>query len=168
MQVLDRNDFDNILVDKEGYEQFLNILNTLKNKSTSISVDSSQSYKEAVGDGWHDNFDFENLMRESRTVAKMIDKMILDKEKIKVIKNEIKKEELININDLVKIELIYSDNDRELEIIKLTGKYLPDEDLEITLNSPLGNAIYKKKIGAVTNYKVNDKLITVKIIEKVI
>jgi len=48
----------------------------------------------------------------------------------------------------------------------LTGKYIPNIDDEITLNSPLGRAIFKKKIDSINEYKVNDKVIKVKLIEK--
>lgn len=49
-------------------------------------------------------------------------------------------------------------------------KYLPNKDitpLEITLNSPLGSAIYLKKIPSTVTYQIGDNLIYVNIIKKV-
>ena len=36
----------------------------------------SESYVDAVGDGWHDNFAFEDTMRESRKIASRINKNV--------------------------------------------------------------------------------------------
>ena len=165
MLVLDHSR-EEILVDKDGYEQFLNILEKLKLKSLSIATNGSESYKAAVGDGWHDNFDFEESMRESRTISAIIDRMLLEQRRLKVISKETLEKDVVNIGDTVKIEISYSNDDIETEIVTLTGKYVPDMDEEITLNSPIGRCIYKKKIGSINKYRVNDKIINVKLIEK--
>ena len=53
-------------------------------------------------------------------------------------------------------------------IIKLTGKYLPDDNKnEVSLNSPIGKALYRSKIGTTISYEVNSKKIKVYIIRKV-
>ena len=68
-----------ILVDEEGDNQFLSELEKLKALSIDNGMVGSEAYESTVGDGWHDNFSFEQNMRESRTIAKMIDKMQADK-----------------------------------------------------------------------------------------
>ena len=166
MQVLDHN---KILLDEAGYKQFLDELEKLKSKSITIATKGNESYKDAVGDSWHDNFDFEQSMRESRTITNRIEKMQEDSNKIKIIRKENIGKDKVNIGDIVKIEIIYDEFDKEEEIIKLTGNYIPDtseEIKEITLNSPLGKAIYKNKIGSICNYKVNDRVIKVRLLEK--
>ena len=77
---------DKILVDKEGYKQFFEQLDRLKNLSVEMSSIGNTAYKDAIGDGWHDNFAFEDSMRESRTLAKKIDNMQMEisKELIKL------------------------------------------------------------------------------------
>ena len=45
---------------------------------------------------------------------------------------------LINLGDTFEVKIIYSNSDIEKETLTLTGKYKPDNDKEITLNSPLG------------------------------
>ena len=79
-------------------------------------------------------------------------------------------DEVINLDDTLKITIKYSADDVETKIIKLTGKYLPDsQDLitEISLNSPLGKAIYLKDIKKLITYIVNNSYIEVYIIEKI-
>ena len=67
-----------IIVDKEGYEQYYKELEKLKNISDNNAAVGSEAYKDAIGDGWHDNFAFEDSMRESRTIANKINKMLDD------------------------------------------------------------------------------------------
>ena len=51
-----------VLVDTEGFNQYYEELNRLKDLSLSIASIGSESYADAVGDGWHDNFAFEDTM----------------------------------------------------------------------------------------------------------
>ena len=153
---------EEILVDNIGLEQFRNELRKLQDMQDQNSRDGSESYENAVGDGWHDNFSFEESMRESRSIATRIDEMLKKEKYLKLICDNNKDETIVNLNDVIKVRMIYSDNDIEEEIIKLTGKYLPEENngyLEVTLNSPMGKALYKRKIGEEVSYKVNDNVI---------
>ena len=155
-----------ILVDENGYKQFHEILDSLKKDLTSSS--SSDVFSDTFGDGWHDNFAYEEAMREERSVAQKI-KNMLDMEKHLKIVNDKKYEDKVNLDDTVELLFTYNDESSEKEIVKLTGKYMPNEDglvLEISLNSPLGKVIYKKKIGDEVCYQVHGNLINVKIIEK--
>ena len=74
-----------VLVDTEGFNQYYEELNRLKDLSLSIASIGSESYADAVGDGWHDNFAFEDTMRESRKIASRIDKMIEDEKYLKIV-----------------------------------------------------------------------------------
>ncbi len=67
-----------ILVDIDGFNQYYEELNRLKDLSLSIASIGSESYAAAVGDGWQDNFAFEDTMRESRKITSRIDKMLED------------------------------------------------------------------------------------------
>lgn len=167
---LKRENIGQIIVDDEGYKQFIDEMEKLKMISLSIASNGSEAYLDAVGDGWHDNFAFEESMRESRVIACKINKMIEEKKNLKVIKKKTLGKDIVNINDTIKVLFTYSEDDSEIEIIKLTGKYIPNTDMEIkeiTLNSPIGKVIYGKRIGTINEYKVNDRVISIKIMEKV-
>ena len=59
--------------------------------------------------------------------------------------------------------------DIETEVITLTGNYIPNttnEINEISLNSPLGMALFKAKIGTSTSYFVGNSEIFITILEK--
>jgi len=160
-----------ILVDEEGYNQFIEELEKLKALSIDNGMVGSEAYESAIGDGWHDNFSFEQNMRESRTIAKMIDKMLDDKNKLKKIKALKSEADRINIGDTIELSIKYDVDDIETETVILTGKYIPNTKgkiPEITLNSPLGKAIYLKKITDKNIYYfVNDKKIEIEIIKKI-
>ena len=158
-----------ILVDRNGYEQFLSILNELKSSLENIASGAAEVCRDAVGDGWHDNFAYEELMRDEKKVSAQIEKMLGEKKQLKVIDNTLKKDELINIGDILKIEVIYDESDVEVFEIKLTGKYLPDleSDIqEISLNSQMGKALFKKNIYKDISYKIHGNLAIIKVLEK--
>lgn len=150
-----------ILVDTEGFNQYYEELNRLKDLSLSIASIGSESYADAVGDGWHDNFAFEDTMRESRKIASRINKMLEDEKYLKIVDKKSNSDDIIDIGDILKIKVIYDIDDIEEYTIKLTGKYMIDNNAkikEVSLNSPIGRSIYLKNINDnVIHYYVNDK-----------
>lgn len=161
---------EEIFVDEQGYIQFFEELEKLKQISLFNASTGSEAYNDAVGDGWHDNFAFEETMRESRTIAKKIDKMLQTKNYLKVVSTDQYYSDSINIGDVLRLEIKYGLEDSEIMIVKLTGKYLPStnsEIQEVTLNSPIGKAIYMKKLDDRNiHYMVNDNKIEIKVIDK--
>ena len=161
-----------ILVNTDGFNQYYEELNKLKDLSLSIASIGSESYADAVGDGWHDNFAFEDTMRESRKIASRIDKMIEDEKNLKIVDKKSTSDDIIDIGDVLMIRVIYDIDDIEEYTIKLTGKYMINNDAkikEVSLNSPRGRSIYLKNINDNdTHYYVNDKKISIKIINKIL
>ena len=161
-----------ILVDTEGFNQYYEELNRLKDISLSIASIGSESYADAVGDGWHDNFAFEDTMRESRKIASRINKMLEDEKYLKIVDKKSNSDDIIDIGDILKIKVIYDIDDIEEYTIKLTGKYMIDNNAkikEVSLNSPIGRSIYLKSINDNDIcYYVNDKKISIKIINKIL
>lgn len=149
---------EEILVDEFGYKQFFDELEKLKQLSMFNASVGSEAYNDAVGDGWHDNFAFEETMRESRAIATRIDKMLQTQKFLKVISTEQYYNDLINIGDVLKLEIKYDFDDSEITIINIQ---------EISLNSPIGRAIYMKNIyDENIYYMINNKKIEIKVIEK--
>ena len=160
-----------VLVDTDGFNQYYEELNRLKDISLSIASIGSESYADAVGDGWHDNFAFEDTMRESRKIASRIDKMIEDEKNLKIVDKKSTSDDIIDIGDIFEIRVIYDIDDIEEYTIKLTGKYMIDNNTkikEVSLNSPIGRSIYLKNINDDDiGYYVKDKKISIKIIRRI-
>ncbi len=160
-----------VLVDMDGFNQYYEELNRLKDISLSIASIGSESYADAVGDGWHDNFAFEDTMRESRKIASRINKMLEDEKYLKIVDKKSNSDDIIDVGDILKIKVIYDIDDIEEYTVKLTGKYMIDNNAkikEISLNSPIGRSIYLKNINDDIGYYVNDKKISIKIINKIL
>ena len=161
-----------VLVDTDGFNQYYEELNRLKDISLSIASIGSESYADAVGDGWHDNFAFEDTMRESRKIASRINKMLEDEKYLKIVDKKSNSDDIIDVGDILKIKVIYDIDDIEEYTVKLTGKYMIDNNAkikEVSLNSPIGRSIYLKNINDDDiGYYVNDKKISIKIINKIL
>ncbi len=160
-----------VLVDTDGFNQYYEELNRLKDISLSIASIGSESYADAVGDGWHDNFAFEDTMRESRKIASRINKMLEDEKYLKIVDKKSNSDDIIDVGDILKIKAIYDIDDIEEYTVKLTGKYMINNNAkikEISLNSPIGRSIYLKNINDDIGYYVNDKKISIKIINKIL
>lgn len=158
-----------ILVDEYGYKQFFEELEFLKQLSLSNASVGSEAYNDAVGDGWHDNFAFEESMRESRTIASKIDKMLKEEQSLRIVDTKNMGDEFINIGDSFEVEIKYAEDDIEIEKLTLTGKYKPDMELkikEISLNSPIGKAVFQKRVNSSVSYIVGDREISVNILNK--
>ena len=159
-----------VLVDMDGFNQYYEELNRLKDISLSIASIGSESYADAVGDGWHDNFAFEDTMRESRKIASRINKMLEDEKYLKIVDKISPSDDIIDVGNILKIKVIYDIGDIEEYTIKLTGKYMIDNNAkikEISLNSPIGRSIYLKNINDNDiHYYINDKKISIKIIRR--
>ena len=164
-----KNNEEKLYLDNDGYQRLLEEIDLLKAKLAKNGKEKGEAYSGAVGDGWHDNFAFEESMRESRAIAKRIDDLLSKKQYLKIVDDNDKKENLVNIGDKVSINIKYSDDDIETEVITLTGNYIPNttnEINEISLNSPLGKALFKAKIGTSTSYFVGNSEIFITILEK--
>lgn len=158
-----------ILVDQAGYDQYLSELEYLKQKNNDNASLGSKAYSDAVGDGWHDNFAFEESMRESRSIALKIDNMLNDKKYLKIVENNGEGDDVVKIGDKLRIKVEYSFDDHEVYDVILTGKYIPDSDseiTEITLNSPIGKAIFLKPINEKIVSVINGKKIKIEVLKK--
>lgn len=159
-----------IYLTDEGLNEYRKEIKILNDKLAEIQKMKSEACSGAVGDGWHDNFAYEDAKRQEDAIVTQI-KDLGDKSKyIEIITNDIKDQNIINLNDILKVEFTYEDGTKDEEIIKLTGNWKSreyDEFQEVTLNSPIGKNIYGKDIKDIIEYSVNEKKIIVKIIEKI-
>lgn len=110
-------------------------------------------------------------MRESRKIASRINKMLEDEKYLKIVDKKSNSDDIIDVGDILKIKVIYDIDDIEEYTVKLTGKYMINNNAkikEISLNSPIGRSIYLKNINDDIGYYVNDKKTSIKIINKIL
>ena len=160
---------DKIYLTEEGYKQYCEEVEKIEAEILKNTDYKVQAISEAPGDGWHDNFAYEDACRTEIMLQKRLEQLLKQKGKIELIDSKVSDQNLVNIGDVVKLEFMYDDGDSEVEEVRLTGNWkvsLDDLRQEISLNSPLGRAIYLQKLGSIVSYSVNGKNICVHILDK--
>ncbi len=156
-------------LNKQGYEDYLK---AIQKKEKDLAAVRLYKGTEAIyqGDNWHDNPTLYQTEMQERTLMREISEMRNNLLNAEIVEN-LGDESLIDIGDVVKINMIFSEDDIELETFKLVAtnpNFDRNQEIsEVSINSPLGKAIYHKKIGDMTSYKVNDETIQIEIIEKI-
>ena len=133
-----------IYLDKLGYENYLKSLEDIKKEiDENAKLMSLYVSDDAYGDGWHDNFAYEETMRKE---AELFQKYNKKKSMLKdIVIVDKKSNGTVSLN--MKVELLFIDDETVEEYI-ITGDINSNiDDNSITINSPLGSAIYGKKVG---------------------
>ena len=162
---------EKIKLNKQGYEDYLKAIAEKEKQLADLRM-----YKgtDAIfqGDNWHDNPTLYQAELQERCLMREIAEMKYKLQNNVEIVENLGDEEIIDIGDIVRIDMIFSEDDREEEIFKLVAT-TPNlkfgaEIQEVSINSPIGNAMYHKKIGEIATYKVQDRTFTLQIKEKVV
>jgi transcription elongation GreA/GreB family factor len=151
-----------IFLDKKGYDEFLNRITKLEVELQQLRRSKADALKE--GDNWHDNFAYEQLTRDEQSLMEEINKLTVMLERIVVIETKSGGIDNVSIGSKVKIKLTYDTDETEEMTIRITGGFSDELD-EVSINSPLGEAIYLKKEKEQIKYEVNGKKILVKILK---
>lgn len=157
---------EKIRMTKEGYDEQLRILENLKKEFANNEKAMTLAYKASSGDGAHDNGEFETLLNKERLLVSQIESQQEKILSIEIIEVEDLEDDMVNIGDTVSIDMCFSNGDIEPMIITLIGADGVYDENKISINSPVGKAIYKHKVGETVSYKVNNNKIVVKINEK--
>lgn len=161
------NNKKNYTLTKEGYENLLNELKQLKKRFNDNERAMSLSIQNAPGDGPHDNAEFEALQGQEKLLVGQIDRL---EERLRIAKIiEVPKldETQINVNDTVLLRLIYDEDDIVEDIYTLVGTDGDMKNNKISINSPIGSAIFQRRIGEIVPFVVNDSTFNVAIVEKI-
>lgn len=150
-----------IYLDKLGYENYLKSLEDIKKEiDENAKLMSLYVSDDAYGDGWHDNFAYEETMRKEAELFQKYNKKKSMLKDIVIIDKE--SNGTVSLN--MKVELLFIDDETVEEYI-ITGDINSNiDDNSITINSPLGSAIYGKRVGDKVSYKVSDNTYNVEIL----
>ena len=158
---------EKIKLNKEGYEDYLK---SISEKEKQLADLRMYKGKDAIfqGDNWHDNPTLYQAELQEVSLMKEISDMKKKIQNIEIIEST-NEEGLIDIGDILKIDMIFSDDEKEEQLFKLvaTTPNFDSEINEVSINSPIGNAVYNKSVGEIATYKVQDKTFTLQIKEKV-
>ena len=155
---------DSIYLDDEGLKLYKESINNLIKSVDRVNDEISKLRNDLK----HDNIDKINELYELRD--QMIRK-IEDKRNtltlVKLIEKE-NNENILDLGDTATIELDFGDNDKETCLIKLVSvESYTENGMEcVSINSPLGRALYRKNVGEKTYYMVNNNKVNVTLLKK--
>ena len=153
-----------ILLDDKGYQEYLNQIEEIRKKIKENARDiATFASDDAYGDGWHDNFAYEEATKKESALYQELEKKLKGLNEIEIINSENNKD-IVSIGAIVKIKY---DGDDDIEEYHITGNTISDinDDLSsITINSPLGRALFNKKINDNFSYNVDDNKFSGRII----
>ena len=151
-----------IYLDNEGYKDLVEKISNLENNknriekdilkltSTKFDVDKYNELKNLKRGIEKRINDFKNMLKNSE----MIDSLL-----------ESDNDNIVNIGDNITLRFYFDDIPEEDDFL-LTGDCISNDNNKITINSPLGEAIYKKEIGTFTYYSCGNNKIKVEIVKK--
>ena len=157
-----------IYLDQEGYNKFLESIEVLKERLRENNKGRKNAFDAGAGDGW-DSPEFEEIERNEARILGELQRKYDELTRIVIIDKK-ENSETVDIGDTIKLHMILSSDNFEEGLFKLIGG-MPNFDLnakikEISVNSPIGKAIYQKKIGDECTYSSNNRQFTVIIKEK--
>lgn len=155
---------DKIYLDQKGYDNYIKELEDIREKIQKNSSNISEfASDDAYGDGWHDNFAYEQAVQKENALLYQYHQKLEGLNKIEIIES-CKNLDSVEIGSVVEIQF---EGEYDTEIYTLTGNTtssMDDDEMSITINSPLGRSIFKKKKMDSFQYEIDSNQIRGKII----
>lgn len=152
---------DCIYLDEEGLKEYKKSIENLIKNVDRINDEISKLRKDKKIDEANDLYRIKDELlariedkQNTLTLVKLIEKQ--------------NSENILDLGDTATIELDFGDDDKETCLIKLVSvDSYTENDLEcVSINSPLGRALYRKNIGEKTYYMVKNNRVNVTILKK--
>ena len=152
---------DCIYFDEEGLKAYKKSIDNLIKNVDRINNEISKLRKDKKIDEANDLYKIKDELlariedkQNTLTLVKLIEKQ--------------NSENILDLGDTATIELDFGDDDKETCLIKLVSvDSYTENDLEcVSINSPLGRALYRKNIGEKTYYMVNNNKVNVTLLKK--
>lgn len=155
----------NMIVDENGFKQIDELIENAKERLRAAVKAKAIAFQEDTNT-WHDNAAYDDALEKENSAIIEINRLIDVKNAVEIISKH-NDANLIDIGDTVTIEM----NGNDVFDVILTGKYLADaKNGEVTLNSPIGEAIFKKKandeVYILTHNKTKQKIKILSIVRK--
>lgn len=156
-----------LILDREGLAKFEQEIKDVEQQLADIRM-----YKgtDAIyqGDNWHDNPTlYQTELQEMSLIAQL--KALRQKlETVEIVERD-PNSDVVQLGDVLKINMIFDKDDQDAMTIKLVGRAgdAKGEIPEISIESPLGNSVYKKRVSERVSYSVNGQEVLVDILEKI-
>lgn len=158
---------EQIKITKQGLEGLRTRLENLKRKYDDNAKALTVAYKNSSGDGAHDNAEFEYLLSQEKVLVSEINSLSLQIENAIIIDSVEMADDCVNIDDTVDINMLLTPTTGREMTVQLIGGTVTEIGKQVSINSPMGKAIYGRRIGETVSYEVNKNNINVKLLRKV-
>lgn len=155
------------MMTKQEIENQYNKLEELKQEAIELDRAMTRACKNSGVDGIYDNVEFLELLIEGRMKAKEIQDLRETIENTQLIEVAEMDESCINIDDILDVNFIFAPDDEEKMTIQLVGGTGKSSQNQFSINSPVGQAIYGRKIGETVFYEVNNNRVEANLLRKV-
>lgn len=155
---------EKIYLDEMGYKDFLEQLNNLE-KNRLLIIDEINKV-----DKINDKYKYSYLIVLKENIEERIFLKRSQANNIEIVSKSNENEScIIDINDIVRIKLFIPNEGEAVEEYELVaGETDILSDIpKLSVNSPLGKALYKRSVGETTYYSLKDEKVNVEILEKI-
>ena len=151
-------------LDKNGLNQLKQEIMLVSEQLNNAKLKKGQTFSDDTN-SWHDNAAYDQAKLEVDGLEYQLSSLRRELQEVELVKSH-GNTACVDIGDIV--ELYNKDFDDRFKVL-LTANYKvdigeDDEISEISINSPIGEAIFWKKAGDHTSYKVNNRNFDVEIV----
>jgi transcription elongation GreA/GreB family factor len=145
-------------IDKKGYEEQKKSLRELKKKIEEVRLEKGTSAAESQSDSWHDNFGFENAKNQEMMLLKEYYKRREELSRVVLLEDK-PKQGTISIGSTFSLGV---DDGRAniASTYKMVSGVGALNGNEVSVNSPLGRAVFGKGEGERVAYEIQGKKFT--------
>lgn len=155
-------------LDEAGLRAYEERIRALEAEYTSFIADKRESAK-SIQVERYSTLESKDIARRELKILEEIKNLRAKRAQIELISKH-NDETRTDIGDRLLIEIMYAPDDVEEEEITLVGTIESslDKPDEVSINSPLGRAIFGLELGSMSSYMVGDNKIGVHIIKKLV
>lgn len=156
-------------LDNTGYNDYLQRVNILEERLKSFNATRADKAKKITLDEKYSTAEASDLARKEKSILEELQDLRKKGNQIQIIERH-GDDTKVDISDRLLIEIMYAPDDvEELEVeITATIGSLPNEEDKVSINSPLGRALYGQAIGGIYAYQVDKRRMSVQIKQKLL
>lgn len=155
-------------LDVVGYKDYLQRISALEEELKSFLATRSTEAKDILLDEHYSSATSCDLVRREKLILDNLQDLRKKRDRIKIIEKH-GEDTRVDIGDRLLLEIMFPSHDVEEMETELTATIgtLHNED-KISINSPLGRALYNQVIGGIYTYQVGERKMAVHIKQKLL
>ena len=156
-------------LDNTGYNDYLQRIIALEENLKNFNATRSTEAKNILLDEHYSSATSADLVRREKDILEELQKLRKKGNQIQIIEKH-GDDTKTDIGDRLLIEIMYAPDDieeLEVEITATISSSIDNED-KVSINSPLGRALYSQVIGGIYTYQVGERKMAVHIKQKLL